>query len=118
MTLFNFTRSWESLDSAEQRWNLISQIPPTTLPALFQTSLEPSLLGSILDTFLTVLKQTTNPENGDRVSTRQYMAMFSKVPRFSTVVLFMSAEEKKLAKDVWEKVGVRNGCAAWGINIE
>ena len=49
---------------------------------------------------------------------RQYMAMFSKVPRFSTVVLFMSAEEKKLAKEVWEKVGVRNGCAAWGISIE
>jgi len=118
MTLYNFTRSWESLDSAEQRWNLISQIPPTTLPALFQTLLEPSLLGSILDTFLTILKQTTDPENGDRVRMRQYMAMFSKVPRFSTVVLFMSAEEKKLAKEVWEKVGVRNGCAAWGISIE
>jgi hypothetical protein len=24
MTLFNFTRSWESLHSAEERWNLIS----------------------------------------------------------------------------------------------
>jgi RNA polymerase II-associated protein 3 len=24
MTLFNFTRSWESLESTEQRWNLIS----------------------------------------------------------------------------------------------
>jgi hypothetical protein len=88
-----------------------------TLPALFQTSLETSFLCSILDTFLTVLNQTTDPENDDRVRMRQFMAMFSKVPRFGTVVLFMSVEEKKLAKEVWEKVGVQNGCAAWGVNI-
>jgi RNA polymerase II-associated protein 3 len=47
---------------------------------------------------------------------RQYMAVFSKVPRFSTVVLFMSKKEKELAKEVWDKLGVRNGGAAWGIS--
>jgi hypothetical protein len=44
------------------------------------------------------------------------MVMFSKVPRFKTVVLFMSKEEKELAKQVWEGVSVRNGGAAWGIS--
>jgi RNA polymerase II-associated protein 3 len=45
------------------------------------------------------------------------MAMFSKVPRFKTVVLLMSTKEKMLVKAVWQKVGVRNGYAAWGIDI-
>jgi hypothetical protein len=47
---------------------------------------------------------------------REYMASFAKVPRFRTVILFMSMKEKELAKEVWEKLGVRNGGASWGIN--
>ncbi|KIM78520.1 hypothetical protein PILCRDRAFT_591682 [Piloderma croceum F 1598] len=116
MTLFNFTRSWESLDLAEDKWRLISQIPPTSLPAFFQTSLDPSLLVSILDTFLAVLHNITDPEDDNRARMRQYMAMFSKVPRFSTVVLLMSKKEKEKAKEVWDKMGVRNGGAAWGMS--
>ena len=95
---------------------MIQQIPPTSLPALFQTSLDPSLLVSILNTFLAVLKNITDPEDDNRARMRQYMAMFSKVSRFSTVVLLMSKEEKERAKEVWDKMGVRNGGAAWGIS--
>lgn len=91
-------------------------MPPATLPALFQTSLETSLLVSILDTFLALLKQITDPETDDRARMRQYMAVFSKVPRFTTVVLFMNRKEKELVKEVWDRLGVRNGGAAWGIS--
>lgn len=47
---------------------------------------------------------------------REYMVSFAKVPRFRTVILFMSEKEKELAKEVWEKLGVHNGGAFWGIN--
>jgi hypothetical protein len=47
---------------------------------------------------------------------REYMTSFTKVPRFKTIVLFMNNPEKELAKEVWEKLGVRNGGASWGIN--
>jgi len=63
-----------------------------------------------------MLAQMSDSEDGGRACMRQYMAMFSKVPRFSTVVLLMSKKEKERAMEVWEKMGVRNGGAAWGIS--
>jgi hypothetical protein len=58
MTLFNFTRSWESLDFAEDRWRLISvsqvlnvHVLPTNYdpanPPYFLTSSFPDISGSI-----------------------------------------------------------------------
>lgn len=63
-----------------------------------------------------MLSTSENSEDNDRVRMREYMASFTKVPRFRTVVLFMSKGEKGLAKEVWERLGVRNGGASWGIS--
>ncbi|THH14016.1 hypothetical protein EW146_g6278 [Bondarzewia mesenterica] len=138
MTLFDFTRIWESSGSVEERWGLLSvrpllvhspspccprqqkfsvdsnvcilpsqKIPPPTLPALFQTSLDPSLLSSLLTTFQALLTRRT--ENADALNVngwiREYMIHLARVPRFSTIVLFMSKEEKKRVKDVWTALG-------------
>lgn len=75
---------------------------------------------SILATFQSKLKldpATASAEVAmqDRVHMREYMAFFARVPRFSFVVMFMSASEKEIAKEVWEGLGVRNGGAAWGL---
>lgn len=37
---------------------------------------------------------------------REYMENFAKVPRFGTVVLFLSRKEKDLVKQVWGRLGV------------
>lgn len=40
---------------------------------------------------------------------REYLDYFETVPRFETVVLFLSRKEKEVARDVWESLGVSKG---------
>jgi hypothetical protein len=79
-TLFDFVKSWGSLRSTEEKWQLVNvstfrsdgfvqfsvltsfllccpsqSIPPAHFPALCKTSLEPSMLVSIMETFLATL---------------------------------------------------------------
>ncbi|KAJ3504748.1 hypothetical protein NLJ89_g7773 [Agrocybe chaxingu] len=54
-TLFDFTKVWGSLKSPEEKWRYLNTVPPSALPTLCKTSLEPSLLVSILATFLAAL---------------------------------------------------------------
>ncbi|EMD39752.1 hypothetical protein CERSUDRAFT_112038 [Gelatoporia subvermispora B] len=142
MTLFAFQQRWEQLQTPESRWALMNEIPPPALPALFQSSLDASLLSSILSTFLTILHSPPVNANGEpdptlsaediRVRVRAYLVWLARVPRFGTVVLFMSKEERGLVQDVWSAVGVgaartpeadegekevnavREGMRAWG----
>ncbi|KAG5653657.1 hypothetical protein H0H81_011617 [Sphagnurus paluster] len=102
-TCFEFSRAWEAAGTLEERWGIALSTRPGSLPALFKTSLEPSLLASILGVFQTVLA------TGDRsagASVREYMDAFAHVERFETVVLFLSRAEKSVAKGVWESLGV------------
>ena len=69
---------------------------------MFKTSLEPSLLVVLLETFLTTLSQ--NPSSGDRV--REYMDALVNVPRFSTVVLLLTKREKDSVRQIWDALGV------------
>ncbi|KAF8552747.1 TPR-like protein [Imleria badia] len=101
-TLFQFTKSWESLQSDTGKWNLIRTIPPSSVPALFQVSLEPELLRSVLHTFQAVLEQ--DPASDTRDSVRDYLLAFTKVQRFGTVMLFMDKRERQLLELLHEKV--------------
>ncbi|KAG2115457.1 hypothetical protein DEU56DRAFT_841106 [Suillus clintonianus] len=101
MTLFNFTKMWESHMKDEDRWNIISGIPPMSLPKMFQASLEPILLSSILQHFERVIDQQIAAP-GD---VRQYLVSLSKVQRFGTIMLFMNKDEKMLLKELWETCG-------------
>ncbi|KAF9473430.1 hypothetical protein BDN70DRAFT_899772 [Pholiota conissans] len=104
-TYFDFNRTWHSFRSPEERWALLNTIPPTKLPTLCQTSLEPALLISVLDVFLTLL--TAHP--GDTALSSkvlEYMQNLARIPRFGTLVLFLSKPEKEVAKGVWGLLGV------------
>ncbi|KAG2123377.1 hypothetical protein BD769DRAFT_1471366 [Suillus cothurnatus] len=101
MTLFNFTKMWDSHMKDEDRWNILSGIPPLSLPNMFQASLEPVLLSSILQHFERVIDiQIAAPDD-----VREYLVSLSKVQRFGTIMLFMNKDEKMLLKRLWETCG-------------
>lgn len=81
---------------------LVQTIPPSSIPALFQVSLEPELLKSILYTFQAVLEQDSTPDARDGV--RDYLLAFTKVQRFGTVMLFMDKQERHLFELLHGKV--------------
>ncbi|TFY65714.1 hypothetical protein EVG20_g5375 [Dentipellis fragilis] len=111
MTLFEFTRAWDALASSPPaaRWALLSQTLPSALPRLFQNSLDPSLLTSILQTFRAVLAahDTDTPELRGWV--RAYLEALRRVSRCVTVVMLMSKAEKVLGKEIAEMVGAEGG---------
>lgn len=95
-------------------------VHPTALPAMFKTSLEAPLLVSILEMFKFTLEGGSEPDRKETVKT--YLLDFARVPRFSMVVLFMSKDEKRLVKEVWDGVDVgddqveRGARKVWGIS--
>ncbi|KAF9219227.1 TPR-like protein, partial [Gyrodon lividus] len=101
-TLLQFTKLWDSSGSDDDRWSLIRRIPPSSIPALFQVSLEPELLKSILHTLRAILEQ--DPDPGTRNVVRDYLLAFTKVQRFGTVMLFMDKPERQLLELLREKV--------------
>ncbi|KAG9315549.1 hypothetical protein JVU11DRAFT_3170 [Chiua virens] len=120
-TLFQFTKSWESLRSDTDKWNLIrvsylqsqlrlrrlsgishSDNSPIFHPSIIQVSLEPDLLKSILHAFQVMLEQDSSPDTRDIV--RDYLLAFTKVQRFGTVMLFMDKQERQLLELLHEKV--------------
>ncbi|EIN12462.1 hypothetical protein PUNSTDRAFT_141160 [Punctularia strigosozonata HHB-11173 SS5] len=93
VSLATFQRSWSAQKTAEDRWALLCQIPPAAVPSMCQTSLEPPLLVSILNTFSSLLDEHCDP-NPDLVDhVREYMLALKEVPRFAMVALFMNQKE-------------------------
>ncbi|KAG5726879.1 RNA polymerase II-associated protein 3 [Termitomyces sp. T112] len=108
-TWFEFTRAWDAEPSTAARWGLILSLRPSSVPALFRTSLEPALLVSMMGVFRDVLNANALKDDeldGVRERVRGYMDAFGKVERFETVMLFLSHEEKKVVRGVWEALGV------------
>ena len=62
------------------------------------------MLVSILELFLEMVRVE---REGKRI--REYLDNFGRVPRFETVILFLSREEKGIAREVWERLGVFKG---------
>ncbi|KAH9480186.1 RNA polymerase II-associated protein 3 [Psilocybe cubensis] len=109
-TLFEFSKAWYGIKDPWERWALMNTIPPSSLPELCKTSLEPSLLVSILDVFLTVLGTSNNLH---KQTIHAYMDNMTRIPRFSTVVLFLSKPEKEVAREVWKALGVDRPEGVW-----
>jgi len=56
------------------------------------------------------------PTQEDEVKIRDYMEAMAQVPRFSTLILFLTSKEKAVAKEVWRKLGVSGkGPGAWSL---
>ncbi|KAF7337642.1 hypothetical protein MSAN_02237500 [Mycena sanguinolenta] len=123
MSLFDFTRAWESTPDSAARLKLlcvrpltsshlilmfaltsgtyIQQTPPAALPALFQTSLDPALFVDIVDVL-----GTHTSTNADRELVAGYMHAFGSVARFGTVARLLSRAEKARVRGVWGVLGV------------
>ena len=80
------------------------QVRPSFLPSLFKTSLETSGLVSILQTLWDVLRASSVTAE-TQVLMKEYLVHLSHVPRFTTVLLFMSPGEKSLVQDVFGALG-------------
>ncbi|EJC98017.1 TPR-like protein [Fomitiporia mediterranea MF3/22] len=101
LSLFEFSRAWE-LASPTERWDLLCKIPPPSLPTLFKTSLEAPLLVQILEVCSLAVDSTGDSTIKARV--REYLHWFQRVPRFSTVVLFLSKKEKELGRSLADAI--------------
>ncbi|KAI0366954.1 hypothetical protein BV20DRAFT_1055279 [Pilatotrama ljubarskyi] len=107
-TLVAFMSLWKSLDNDEERWEVLRQIPALRLPVLFKTSLDPTILAAILKTIRIALAAL--PSDTERLQVaRAYMVNLPRVPRFSTVSLMMSAEERMHAQVIWDMLGRYQG---------
>ncbi|KAK0222015.1 hypothetical protein IW262DRAFT_1377548 [Armillaria fumosa] len=105
-SLYDLTKAWDMHRSSEERFQIITGVPPAQLPALFKTSLEPSLLASILETFLNASSEDSGVVVG-------YLEALSKVPRLGTIILFLSEGERTVLRRLVEKVGVDQVSVIW-----
>ncbi|KAK7689748.1 hypothetical protein QCA50_006387 [Cerrena zonata] len=101
-SLFTFMRIWETFKQPEQRWAFIQQIAPASLPAIFKSSLEASTLISILQTFQAVLQNSNSIE--DVKTVKEYMTNLPRVPRWSTIILFLGTDERTMIRDIWDRL--------------
>ncbi|PPQ86328.1 hypothetical protein CVT25_005629 [Psilocybe cyanescens] len=117
-TLFEFSKAWYGIKDPWERWAFINTIAPAQLPALCKTSLEPPLLASILAVFRTVLASPPAPSSGNvapsiKLKVQAYMEHLARIPRFGTLVLFLSGPERAVAREVWRGVGVERPGGVW-----
>ncbi|KAF8158543.1 hypothetical protein B0H34DRAFT_709282 [Crassisporium funariophilum] len=111
-TLFDFVKTWGSTISDNERWQLLNTVPPSKFPTLCKTSLEPALLVSIMETFLRTV-DVSNGNPGIKRVVADYMENFEKIPRFGTLLLFLSKTEKVVAKQVLTVLGVEKPTGIW-----
>jgi hypothetical protein len=59
---------------------------------------------------------SSQPGSDDMNRVKEYMDALAKVARFPTLVMFLSGKEKAIAKEVWRKLGLRDGApGAWSV---
>lgn len=69
------------------------------------------MLVSILEVFLELFRPRDEVKGYDddmRSSVKEYLQNFSRVPRFPTVLMFLTSAERDVAKKVCEVVGGHN----------
>ena len=69
------------------------------------------MLVSIMETFLEVTKD--DDSRAKKATIQEYMENFARIPRFNTLLLFLSKSEKKLAKSGWMAVDVDQPTGVW-----
>ncbi|KAF8489392.1 hypothetical protein JB92DRAFT_2755903, partial [Gautieria morchelliformis] len=112
LTHFALIRAWNALPAPQDRYALLLRISPESLPALFKNSLEPDFLMSMLRTFKAVASPSTS------INLSRLMCDLPSIPRFNTILLFLSPEEKRLVVAVWHAIDPtehNEGRHAWGL---
>ncbi|KAG8713712.1 hypothetical protein FRC11_011317 [Ceratobasidium sp. 423] len=102
-TLLGFLQKWSNTRTDADRASVLFSVPPSSVPSLFGPTLESPLLGAMLGALSWALASAPNLHAADIPQrTLAYMTGLAQVPRFSTLVLFLDAAEKKSAKEVWD----------------
>lgn len=93
----------------------MQKVPPSALSNLYQTSLEPTHIVSVLRVFQVLLTTPAHEDQREDLKAwvKDYLNGYTRVQRFGTITLFMSTEERKLVKDVLVKAGVAEGENVW-----
>ncbi|RPD80169.1 TPR-like protein, partial [Lentinus tigrinus ALCF2SS1-7] len=103
-TMVAFMKIWETLETDEERWDVLRQIPATRLPVLFKASLDASILARVLQSLRAALSAA--PEDAERaLVVRAYMVNLPRVPRFNSVSLMLRKEEREDAQAIWDLLG-------------
>ncbi|CAE6489082.1 unnamed protein product [Rhizoctonia solani] len=102
-TLLEFLQKWSNTRTDADRASVLYAIPPSSIPSLFGPTLESPLLGAMLSALSWTLGSAPNLPAADIPQrTMAYIAALARVPRFSTLILFLDVVEKKHAKDIWD----------------
>jgi len=92
----------------------VQSIPPENIPSMCKASLEPVLLISVIDVFIEVLKANAG-DQATVVAVKAYLTGFENVPRFSTILLFLSEKEKVRVREVWKLLGSETLGGTWSL---
>ncbi|VDI18766.1 sperm-associated antigen 1 [Mytilus galloprovincialis] len=101
-TPYEFITAWNSLKQStdlQPYADLLRQIPPKELPKVISNKLDGAMLSKIAKC---VAEKFTGED--DLSTSYQILMNVSKVPRFETIAMFMSKEEKKDIETVLKKV--------------
>ncbi|CAC5381567.1 SPAG1 [Mytilus coruscus] len=101
-TPYEFITTWNSLKQStdlQPYADLLRQIPPKDLPKVISNKLDGGMLSKIAKC---VAEKFTGED--DLSTSYQILMNVSKVPRFDTIAMFMSKEEKKDIETVLKKV--------------
>ncbi|KAG8741274.1 hypothetical protein FRC10_003056 [Ceratobasidium sp. 414] len=107
-TLVMFLQKWANANSDGERAQILfytpQAVPPASIPTLFGQALESPLLGTMLAALSWAVTLFVSPESvRDRAV--EYMLALARVPRFTTLVMFLDGKEKKDAARVWDAAG-------------
>ncbi|KAG9074803.1 hypothetical protein FRC06_010444, partial [Ceratobasidium sp. 370] len=103
-TLITFLQKWSNANSDGERAQILFTVPPASIPTLFGPTLESPLLGTMLAALSSAVTSSVAPEPV-RGRAAEYMRALARVPRFTTLMMFLDGEEKKNAARVWDAVG-------------
>ena len=70
------------------------------------------MLVSIMETFLATLEGTKGDSRAKTII-QEYMENFARIPRFNTLLLFLSKSEKSLARSVWMALDIDQPTGMW-----
>ncbi|KAG8816546.1 hypothetical protein FRC17_000287, partial [Serendipita sp. 399] len=102
---FEFQRRWNTSSDAHQKWTTLHSLSPESLPNFFKSSLEPSLIGSILE----VILHMVTSRSVDATEAARYLKGLGQIPRFNALILFLDPKEKASATRLLQMVGEQVG---------
>ncbi|XP_046388979.1 RNA polymerase II-associated protein 3-like isoform X2 [Ischnura elegans] len=115
-TSVQFLMNWKNIKMhPDMALMYLQQIPPESLPSVFGDSLEISVLEEMLSILgQKVIKSSPveNPIPRGHHSIYEFMKHLCKVPRFSTLAMFLNEQEQNVSRQILASCVENNECTA------